>query len=198
MRTRVVKQYTLGVHREINKIKVSQIDIISNNSCHTGNKQHLNATIFVFPYADPCLFASNHKKYLHATKTVTLRSPKSHIKTLKVATNTVNLTGWLDFDDVGVTDMRLQITEEGKLEPTNAGCRCHAQYWACPSCSATGSGLDREEKSKQPVTRFVRVRGEIRWEKKVNISWTQSSVIGKGRSGELVIRQSVNQMRVWI
>lgn len=40
--------------------------------------------------------------------------------------------------------------------------------------------MDREEKSKQPITRFVRVRGEIRWEKKVNISWTQSSVIGKG------------------
>lgn len=39
--------------------------------------------------------------------------------------------------------------------------------------------MDREEKSKQPITRFVRVRGEIRWEKKVNISWTQSSVIGK-------------------
>lgn len=39
--------------------------------------------------------------------------------------------------------------------------------------------MDREEKSKQPITRFVRVRGEIRWEKKVNNSWTQSSVIGK-------------------
>lgn len=23
--------------------------------------------------------------------------------------------------------------------------------------------MDREEKSKQPITRFVRVRGEIRW-----------------------------------
>ena len=32
------------------------------------------------------------------------------------------------FDDVRVTDMRLKTTEEGKLEPTNAGCRCHAQY----------------------------------------------------------------------
>lgn len=35
-------------------------------------------------------------------------------------------------------------------------------------------------KSKQPITRFVRVRGEIRWgENMVNISWTHSSVIGK-------------------
>lgn len=56
--------------------------------------------------------------------------------------------------------------------------------------------MDREEKSKQPITRFVRVvGGEIRWEKKVNISWTQSSVIGKRRSGELVVWKSVNQMK---
>lgn len=41
--------------------------------------------------------------------------------------------------------------------------------------------MDREEKSKQPVTGFVRVRGEIRWKKKVNISWIQSSVIGKAK-----------------
>lgn len=40
--------------------------------------------------------------------------------------------------------------------------------------------MDRVEKSKQPITRFVRVKGEITWEKKVNISWTQISVIGKG------------------
>lgn len=40
--------------------------------------------------------------------------------------------------------------------------------------------MDKEEKSKQPITRIVRVRGEIRWENKVNISWIQSSVIGKG------------------
>ena len=44
------------------------------------------------------------------------------------------------------------------------------------------SGLEREEKSKQPITKFVRVRGEIRCggEKKVNILWTaqhSSSVI---------------------
>lgn len=56
--------------------------------------------------------------------------------------------------------------------------------------------MDREEKSKQPITRFVRVRGEIRWEKKVNISWTVISDWKKRRSGELIIRQSVNQMRV--
>lgn len=57
--------------------------------------------------------------------------------------------------------------------------------------------MDREEKSKQPVTRFVRVRGRDKvGEKKVNISWTQSSVIGERRSGELIVSKSVNQMRV--
>ena len=40
--------------------------------------------------------------------------------------------------------------------------------------------MDTEEKSKQPITRFVRVRGRDKVGKKVNISWTQSSVIGKG------------------
>lgn len=35
--------------------------------------------------------------------------------------NTVNFTGRLNFDDVRVTDTRLQTTGEGKLEPTNAG-----------------------------------------------------------------------------
>lgn len=68
-------------------------------------------------------YASNHKKYLHATKTATLRSPKSGYKY-----KTVNLAAGVNFDDVRVTDMKLQTTEEGKLEPTNAGCRCHAQY----------------------------------------------------------------------
>lgn len=45
--------------------------------------------------------------------------------------------------------------------------------------------MDREEKSKQPITRFVRVKGEITWENKVNISWTQTSVIGEIK-GEVV------------
>lgn len=52
--------------------------------------------------------------------------------------------------------------------------------------------MDREEKSKQPITRFVRVKGEITWgKKKVNISWTQTSVIGKG---EKVNSSSENQL----
>lgn len=151
---------------------------MNNNCCQTGNK-HFTITIFVSPCVCYCLCFKSQKvssRNHNSGPQVSKISCKNH----RVTVTTVNLRRWFDFDDVWVTDRSLQITEEGKLEPTNAGCRCHAQYWACPSCSATGSGLDREEKSKQPITRFVRVRGEIRWEKKVNIYWTQSSVIGKG------------------
>ena len=101
---------------------------MNNSSCHTGNKQHLNITA--------CLSLCGLLLICFRSQNVSSRNQNSDSQVTKIPSRIghnkcsavkISLHG-LDFDDVRVTDMRLQTTGEGKLEPTNAGCRCHAQY----------------------------------------------------------------------